>query len=68
MNIQKILLITVYRPPGTDIEAFSDSTMNGICVLIKNENKLVFWAGDFNINILNPDSHTATGNHKTNPN
>ena len=58
---KNIVVITVYRPPGTDIEAFSD-TINGICALIKNENKLVFWAGDFNINILNADSHTATGN------
>ena len=35
--------------------------INTICSNLEAENKLVYWAGDFNINILNADDHKATG-------
>ena len=60
-HAKNVVIITVYRPPGTDIEIFNH-TINDICLQIKHENKVVYWAGDFNINILNSDSHAATGN------
>ena len=56
---KNIIVVAVYRPPGTDIVAFN-SMINVLCDNIKNENKLVYWAGDFNINLLNAESHRAT--------
>ena len=56
---RNIVVISLYRPPGTDIEAFND-VINVLCSRVKAENKFVYWAGDYNINILNTDSHTAT--------
>ena len=42
------------------MNVFTDS-VNHICSQVMNENKFIYWAGDFNINLLNADSHKATG-------
>jgi len=49
----------IYRPPGTDIESFLtiiDDMLNKIRIDTKN----IFIMGDFNINLLNSESHLPT--------
>ena len=53
---KNIIVIVVYRPPGTDLNAFN-IMISSLCDKIKSENKLVYWAGDFNINLLNAETH-----------
>ena len=55
-----LIVISTYRRPGTDIHDLID-TINNICSALKNENKFIYWAGDFNIDLFNSDNHKATG-------
>ena len=48
-----------YRPPNTDIQCFIDA-VKGICDKLRNENELCYLLGDYNINLLNVDTHTST--------
>ena len=59
-HARNIIVISTYRCPGTDIHDLID-TINNICSTLKNENKFIYWAGDFNIDLLNSDNHKATG-------
>ena len=55
-----IVIGVIYRPPNRDIVSFNDK----LCITldrIKRENKLCYLLGDFNINLLNHDSHIHTG-------
>ena len=55
-----IVIGVIYRPPNRDIVSFNDK----LCITldrIKRENKLCYLFGDFNINLLNHDSHIHTG-------
>ena len=55
-----IIIGVIYRPPNRDIASFNDK----LCIAlerIKKENKLCYLLGDYNINILNRDSHLDTG-------
>jgi hypothetical protein len=56
---KSILFGVIYRPPGLSIIDFN-SSLNEILTKLKDENKLIFIAGDFNINILNTDTHLPT--------
>ena len=49
----------IYRPPGTCIDTFIEE-LNRILLKIENERKTCFLSGDFNINLLNVDSHAPT--------
>ena len=56
---QNVLCCCAYRHPNTDVKKFNeyvDQTMNKI----SKENKLIFLIGDFNINLLNYNSHNET--------
>lgn len=56
-NFQKDAVIgVVYRPPNQDVLAFNEK-LNEILCKIKNEKKIVYLMGDFNINILDADNH-----------
>lgn len=60
MNSKKDYIIgVIYRPPGTDLNLFNDR-ITDIFNTIKTENKLVYIMGDFNVNLLNVDSHILT--------
>ena len=48
-----------YRPPDTDIQCFIDA-VKGICDKLRNENKLCYLLGDYNINLLYVYTHTST--------
>ena len=49
----------IYRPPDTDISIFNESLCN-ILSALQIENKLCYLLGDYNLNLLNTDSHTLT--------
>ena len=57
---KNIIIGTIYRKPDSDIRNFIDSLSLKLNKL-SNENKLVYLLGDFNINLLNTDSHVLTG-------
>ena len=54
-----VLIGIVYRPPNQSIENFTKLVFERINSL-KNENKILYVMGDFNINILNHDDHLPT--------
>ena len=51
-----IIVGVIYRPPGTDMDMFNNELSDRL-ESIKNENKLCYLLGDYNINILNYESH-----------
>ena len=61
LQIDKNILIgVIYRPPATDVRSFNDK-LNVYLDKIRKENKICYLLGDFNINLLNHDTHNLTG-------
>lgn len=56
---QKITLGVIYRPPNTDLQAFNDYINSLLCKL-KTEKRSLYIMGDFNINLLNTNTHART--------
>ena len=56
---KNIIVGVIYRPPGTDMDMFNNELSNHL-ESIKSENKLCYLLGDYNINILNYESHEPT--------
>ena len=56
---KNIVVGTLYRPPNTDIEIFN-AHLNNILEILKSENKSVYIMGDYNINLLNVDTHNLS--------
>ena len=56
---KNIIVGVIYRPPGTDMDMF-DNELSDRLDSIKSENKLCYLLGDYNINILNYESHEPT--------
>lgn len=54
---KNIIIGEIYRPPNTDIGVFN-SCLIEILDIIQRENKLVYLLGDYNINLLNTDTHS----------
>jgi hypothetical protein len=54
-----IIIGVMYRIPGQDISTFN-TYFKSVLERIKQENKIVYYNADFNINILNANEHTAT--------
>ena len=54
-----IVIGVIYRIPGQDINIFNTYFKKAL-EKIKQENKIVYYTGDFNINILNANEHSAT--------
>ena len=59
-NKKLILGVVTYRPPNTDTSGFNEK-INCIMELIKRENKSCYMMGDYNINIMNYETHSLTG-------
>ena len=57
---KNIVIGTIYRPPGNDLGLFN-TEVNNLLDSLNKENKLLYIMGDFNINLLNSDSHHPTG-------
>ena len=53
------LIGVICRPPDTDIELFNEM-LNDIMSVIASENKSYYLLGDYNINLLNIESHSTT--------
>ena len=56
---KNILCCCAYRHPNTDVKKFNDH-IDQIMQKISEENKLLFLMGDFNVNLLNYESHIDT--------
>ena len=57
---KNVILGVIYRPPNTLIEVFNEK-LNEILNQIKREDKICYMIGDYNINLLNSENHTQTG-------
>ena len=55
-----ILIGVVYRHPNCSIQNFTNQFESSILMKISKENKKIVLMGDFNINLLNCDSHRHT--------
>jgi len=61
-NAEKNVVIgCIYRPPGTSIERFIEELTDKL-ETVKRENKLCYLLGDYNINLLNYETHQSTAN------
>ena len=56
---KNIVIGVIYQPPNTEISHFIE-IMKDIMEKIKNENKICYLVGDYNINLINVDSHNLT--------
>ena len=57
---KNVIVGTIYRPPGADIKYFNVN-MSILLGDLRKEKKICYLIGDFNINLLNHDSHGLTG-------
>ena len=64
--IQPIMLGVVYRPPNSDITLFNSDMLAILNSMNLNNSKLAMIAGDFNLNLLNANSHAPTGDFLNN--
>lgn len=60
-SCRNFIIGVIYRPPGGNIDDFNN-LLSGILEKLKRENKLLYLLGDFNINLLNANSHQPTSN------
>lgn len=58
-SAKHVVIGVIYRPPNTEVAIFLNE-LNQILSSLKLENKLTYLTGDFNINLLNVDSHIPT--------
>ena len=56
---KNVVISMIYRPPNTDVRIFIDK-MNILLDTIMKEHKLCNLLGDYNLNILNYDTHDTT--------
>ena len=56
---KNIIVGVIYRPPNSDAYTFIE-TMKNILTIVQRENKLCYLPGDYNINILNSETHAIT--------
>ena len=54
-----LIIGVIYRPPNQDISSFNEK-MSNIVNVVRMENKTCYLHGDYNINILNYESHAET--------
>ena len=57
---QNVIIGSVYRPPGAEIKTFHEK-LKLILEVVTRENKLCYLMGDYNIDLLNCQSHILTG-------
>ena len=60
-NGKNIIVGVIYRPPNMDVNLFLN-TFNETLGKISKENKICHLMGDFNLNLMNYQNHTVTGN------
>ena len=57
---KNIIVGVLNKPPDQDIKVFNTFAETLLCKIAKNENKMVYLMGDFNINLINEDIHVPT--------
>ena len=57
---KNIVIGTIYRPPGHDLDTFI-LEIEKIFDVLHKENKTIYNMGDYNIKLLNSDTHNPTG-------
>ena len=57
-----IIVGEMYRPPNNDIKEFNE-IIKGLIKNIKKENKVCYLMGDYNIDLLNIESHSPTSDY-----
>ena len=57
---KNIVTGVIYRPPNQNVDEFLTMT-NELLSKISKENKICYLMGDFNLNLMNHQSHSATG-------
>ena len=60
-NESSIIIGVIYRPPDTNVDTVND-LLSDVLGRIKTENKSSYLLGDYNINLLNCESHAPTQN------
>ena len=58
---KNMIIGVVYRPPGGDLSLFN-ALFTDILQTIQTENKLCYIMGDYNVNLMNYESHDLTAN------
>ena len=58
---KNVIIGVTYRPPGGNIDDFN-LIFSNVVNKLKQENRLIYILGDFNINLINADSHQQTSN------
>ena len=58
-SCKNIIVAVVYWPPNTDMDVFNDNMLT-ILDKLKNERKICYLSGDFNINCFKSDEHKRT--------
>ena len=61
---QNVLCCCAYRHPNTEVEKFNNY-IDKVMQKISKENKLIFYMGDFNVNLLNYNLHSHTNDLST---
>ena len=56
---RNVIVTVIYRPPNTDTRIFNER-LNAVLNCVNNERKPCYLMGDYDVNILNYDSHSAT--------
>ena len=57
---KNIVTGVIYRPPNHNVDEFLTMT-NELLSKISKENKICYLMGDFNLNLMNHQSHSVTG-------
>jgi len=58
---RKILIVTLYRPPNSDIQSFIER-IEQILQTVRKERAITYCIGDYNINLFNVDTHKTSAN------
>lgn len=59
-SMSKIVVVSLYRPPGADLQSFASELPVFLAQFEKRSRKKLILAGDFNINFLNYETHQPT--------
>ena len=57
--VKNVLIGLVYGPPDREIQIFNDY-LSEVFSIVKNENKIFYLMGDFNIDLMNAEKHVYT--------
>ena len=59
---RNVIIGVIYRIPNTNVSAFID-LLKTILERVKKENKFCYLLGDYNLDLLNSESHSTTGEY-----